>query len=175
MSDGLVVRPAVIDDLSDIVDLRLALLREYGNDPVYTRLRDDARERAHELYFAQLTSPHETILLAQRHRRVVGILRCVESPGSPLLHPDRYCYVSSVYVVPPERRRGVLRALLAAADEWCRRRGIDEMRLHNATSSPVAGEIWNALGFDVVEQVRRRSLGTNRSRQPTSTAHAEVR
>ena len=94
------MRPAVIDDLTDIVELRLALLREYGNDPLYTRLRDDARERAHELYFAQLASPNETMLLAERGRRIVGILRCVDSPGSPLLYPERYCYVSSVYVVP---------------------------------------------------------------------------
>lgn len=152
------VRPARIDDLPDIVDLRLALLREYGNDPLYMRLRDDARARAHDLYFTQLASPDETMFLAERATCVVGILRCVDAPGSPLLLPERYGYVSSVYVIPSERRRGVLRALLGAAEEWCRARGIDEMRLHNASSSPLAADVWSAFGFEIVEQVRRRTI-----------------
>jgi GNAT superfamily N-acetyltransferase len=175
MTDRLAVRPAVIDDLSDIVDLRLALLREYGNDPLYTRLRDDAPARAYELYLTQLMSPNETMLLAERGRRIVGILRCVDAPGSPLLQPERYCYVSSVYVVPSERRRGVLRALLAAADRWCHARGIDEMRLHNSSSSTLAADVWSTFGFEVVEHVRRRPLGAKHVASPESPAHAEVR
>ena len=51
-------------------------------------------------------------------------LRVVESIGSPLLEPARYAYVSSVYVRPESRRRGVLRALLAEAERWCRARGL---------------------------------------------------
>lgn len=174
MTDHLVVRPAVIDDLQAIVDLRLALLREYENDPLYMRLRGDARTRAHELYFAQLTSVNETMFLAERNGRIVGILRCVDSPGSPLLLPERYCYVSSVYVVPAERRRGVLRALIAAAEEWCRKRGIDEMRLHNASSSETAGNVWEAFGFEVVEQVRRKALGKPKEPRAERTARARV-
>jgi GNAT superfamily N-acetyltransferase len=156
VTTAVAVRRARLDDLPHVIELRLALLREYGDDPLYTRLRDDARERAHDLFYAQLASQNETMFLAEREGRIVGILRCVDSPSSPLLLPDRYCYVSSVYVVPSERRRGVLRALVAAAERWCDDRGIDEIRLHNASSSPVAAAVWGALGFDVVEQVRRR-------------------
>jgi GNAT superfamily N-acetyltransferase len=83
--------------------------------------------------------------------------------------------VSSVYVVPSERRRGVLRALLGAAERWCRNRGIDEMRLHNATSSPLAADVWSAFGFEVVEQVRRRVIGVNRGARVESPTHAEAR
>ena len=72
--------------------------------------------RARELFAAQLRSPTETIFLAERGGEVVGILRCVESMGSPLLEPARYAYVSSVYVRPEARRRGVLRALRGAAE-----------------------------------------------------------
>lgn len=175
MTDVLAVRPAVIDDLPDIVDLRLALLREYGNDPLYMRLRSDAPERAHELFLAQLASPDETMLLAVRGRRIVGIFRCVDAPGSPLLEPERYCYVSSVYVRPSERRRGVLRALLAAAERWCHDRGIDEMRLHSASSSTLAADVWSAFGFEIVEHVRRRAIGTKQIGRAESPIHAGVR
>jgi GNAT superfamily N-acetyltransferase len=165
----LAVRRATEDDLEAVVELRLALLREYADHPVYSRLRDDASLRALPLFLAQLTAPGETIFVAERCGRVVGLLRCVEMASSPLLEPGRYCYVSSVYVRPPERRRGVLRAMLAAADGWCAERGLDEMRLHNSASSDVARQAWSALGFEVIEQVRRRPLGRHHASRPAAS------
>jgi GNAT superfamily N-acetyltransferase len=154
----LAVRAATLGDLDTIVELRLALLREYRDHPFYARLRPDVELRAHELYRTQLTSPYETIFLAERAGRAVGVLRCVDTATSPVLLPERYCYVSSVYVVPDERRKGVLRALMTAAEHWCDEREIDEMRLNNSATSPEARLIWDALGFEVVEETRRRGV-----------------
>jgi len=162
VTQELSVRRARVDDLDTVVELRLALLREYGDHPLYGNLRPDARDRAYELYRTQLTSPHETIFVAELEQRIVGLMRCVDMPSSPLLFPERYCYVSSVYVRPTVRRKGVLRALLAAADQWCEQEGIDEMRLHNSASALAAEKAWSALGFDLVEQVRRRTLHASR-------------
>ncbi len=158
MSDLLVVRPARLDDLMSIVELRLALLREYRDHPLYANLRPDAPDRAMGLYRAQLLSPNERMFVAERGRHLVGVMRCVDAETSPLLLPERYCYVSSVYVTPDERRRGVLRELLGAADAWCEERGLREMRLHNSSSSSEAAGAWSAMGFEIVEQVRRRAL-----------------
>ena len=97
-------------------------------------------------------------MVADVSGEIVGILRCIHSTGSPLLEPAQYAYVSSVYVVPKARERGVLRALLSSADVWCADRGLDEMRLHNAADNPLANAAWEALGFDVVEHLRVRSL-----------------
>jgi GNAT superfamily N-acetyltransferase len=152
------VRPATLGDLDAIVELRLALLREYADHPFYAHLRPDVRLRAYELYRAQLTSSYETIFIAERSRRVVGVLRCVETATSPVLLPERYCYVSSAYVAEGERKRGVLRALMAAAETWCNERGLGEMRLHNSSTSREARAAWSALGFEVVEEVRRREV-----------------
>jgi ribosomal protein S18 acetylase RimI-like enzyme len=152
------VRRAGLDDLSTVVELRLALLREYGDHPVYGNLRADAEERAYDLYRAQLASPYEAIFLAERQGEVIGLVRCVDSPSSPLLMPDRYCYMSSVYVRPEHRRGGALRSMLARAEEWCAERGLREIRLHNSSSSEVAESAWSALGFEIVEHVRRLSL-----------------
>ena len=154
----LVVREAQLEDLPIVVELRLALLRENAAHPIYGRLRRDAERRATELFGAQLQHPDETVLLAERNGTTVGILRCVESVGSPLLQPARYCYISSVYVRPSERRRGVLQALMEHATAWCVERGLDEMRLHNVPASDEATAAWTALGFDVVEHVRMRRL-----------------
>ena len=152
------VREANAKDLPLILALRLALLREHSHNAIYGRLRPDAESRAAKLFAAQLQSPNEVIFLAEIGREPVGVLRCIHSAGSPLLDPPQYAYISSVYVVPRAREQGVLRRLLAAADDWCADRGLDEMRLHNAADNPLANAAWEALGFEVAEHLRVRSL-----------------
>jgi len=155
---SLVVRPASPEDLDAVVALRLALLREHGTNPVYRRLRPDAPERARKLFASQLGSPQEVTYLAERDGEVIGILRCVESAGSPLLYPAQYGYVSSVYVAPAARRRGVLKALLAEAVRWCEQRGLPEIRLHSTSDGESANAAWSALGFEIVEHLRVKSI-----------------
>jgi len=70
--------------------------------------------------------------------------------------------VSSAYVRPDARRRGVLRALVTEVERWCRARGLDQMRLHNVAGSEAAERAWSALGFAIVEQVRLREIPPSR-------------
>jgi ribosomal protein S18 acetylase RimI-like enzyme len=121
-------------------------------------MRPGVARRARQLYRTQLESPAEVTLLAEQDGVAQGILRCAESTGHPLLEPDHYAYVSSVYVVPAARRTGVVRALLGHASQWCRDRNLVEMRLHNAADSAVANAAWEALGFTVVEHLRVRRV-----------------
>jgi ribosomal protein S18 acetylase RimI-like enzyme len=152
------VRRGVPADLPVVVELRLALLREHAGNPIYGRLRRDARQRAERLFAAQLTARGEVTFLAEREGEVVGILRCMDAQGSPLLDPARYGYIASVYVRPGARRGGVLRALVAAAERWCERRGLTELRLHNAVDNELATAAWSGLGFEVAEVLRVRPL-----------------
>lgn len=152
------VRQATPDDLMVVVELRLALVTEHADNIIYGRTRRDMRTRARQLYLSQLRSPREVTLLAEQDGSVVGILRCVDSVGHPLLHPDRYGYISSVYVRPAARRHGVLSALMRAAEQWCRGRGLTELRLHNAADNPVSNATWDAFGFEVAEHLRVRRL-----------------
>ena len=152
------VRAASPQDLATVVSLRLDLLREHSANPIYGRLRPDAREHAERLFAGQLASAGEVTLLAHRAGTCVGILRCIHAPGSPLLYPSHYGYVSSVYVVPKARRGGVLRALLAAAEQWCESRGLTEIRLHNVPEAEASAAAWQALGFEIVEHLRVRHL-----------------
>ncbi|HVX40951.1 MAG TPA: GNAT family N-acetyltransferase [Gemmatimonadaceae bacterium] len=175
MTQRLSVRRATLDDLDVVVELRLALLREYGDHPFYGALRDDADARARDFFGMQILAPREAIYLARRGDRAIGIMRLAETVGSPLLEPERYCYVSSVYVRPEERRRGVLHAMMAEAERWCGEHGLTEMRLHNSSTSSTAQGAWSALGFEVVEEVRRRAVAAPSSRaQSRRRSHAEA-
>ena len=167
---GVTVRRATLADLDTVVAMRLALLREYHDHPVYGRMRSDAESVAHSVFARQLESAHETSFLAELNGEPVGLMRCVEAAASPLFVPDRYCYVSSVYVRPDHRRRGVLRVLLGRARDWCTERGLTEMRLNSVGAHANAAAAWDALGFDVVEQVRVLRLG---SAKEAAAFHAE--
>jgi ribosomal protein S18 acetylase RimI-like enzyme len=155
---GVVVRQATPADVDVVVELRLALLREYDGHAVFGRLHADAEQRAPRLCAEQMASPRDAFFLAEVDGVPVGLLRCTESKASPLLQPERFAYVSSVYVRPAFRRRGLVRKLLAAADAWCAAHGLTEMRLHNVPGH-VAAATWAPLGFGVVEEVRTRQLG----------------
>jgi GNAT superfamily N-acetyltransferase len=167
------VRAASAADLSRVIELRLALIREHGDNPVYRRLRPDAAEKARRLFATQLASTSERIFLAEADGRVVGIIRCVETVGSPLLDPARYAYVSSAYVLPDARRRGALRALVGAARSWCDERGLSELRLHSVAGDQASNAAWDALGFTIVEHMR---IGGVREppRSETHVAHSRA-
>jgi ribosomal protein S18 acetylase RimI-like enzyme len=152
------VRRATVNDLAAVVALRLALLREYANHPIYGRLHPEVEARARPLFEEQITAADQAIFLAEREGGVVGIVRCAEAKGSPLLLPDRYCYITSVFVQPEHRRHGVLGTLMDQAEVWARSRGLTEMRLHNSAVSQPARRAWDQLGFEVNEEVRLKHI-----------------
>lgn len=124
-------------------------------------MHPDAERRARRLFASQLVSTTETLILAEHRSAAVGILRCADIEGSPLLLPERYAYVSSAYVTPEWRLRGVLRQLLAAAEQWAAGRGLTEMRLSAASDSESALAAWRALGFVEAEQLQVRTIGAD--------------
>lgn len=154
----MLVRAATLSDLDTVVALRLALLREHRGNPLFQQLHPDAEARARELYRTHLTSPDQVILLAERGGAPVGILRCVHAVGSPLLLPEAYAYLSSAYVVPGERRMGILKALFDEGVRWCRARGLSEFRLYVSMEDKVARSAWSSFGFVAVEELRIHRL-----------------
>ena len=152
------VRRAAIADLDTVVALRLSLLREYADHPIYGRLHPEAETRARPVFLQQLQSPDQAIFLAAYDGHIAGIARCVDSKGSPLLLPDRYCYVTSAYVKPEHRRYGVLSALMREIEGWSKQRGLTEMRLHNSTQNAATRSAWARLGFEINEEVRLKRI-----------------
>jgi aminoglycoside 6'-N-acetyltransferase I len=152
------VRPATMADAERIAELRLALLAEHKANAIYSRIRSDAPARALELTKKQLAADRQAMFVAADGDRVVGVLRCIDTRGHRLLRPSRFAMISTVYVEPVARRKGVLRSLMEAAIAWSRERGLEEMRLQNAVDNGLAVAAWEALGFRVVEQIRLRSL-----------------
>lgn len=155
------VRAATTDDLDAVVRLRMALLRDEAKSTLDARLRRDAPQRARALFAAELANDRGVTLLALSRGRAVGVVRCSTSRSAELVGPNPYAYLSWAWVRPEYRRRGVLRALVAAAERWSRERGLTEMRLRVTMGNVVGDAAWSALGFAPVEVVRRRRIASD--------------
>lgn len=155
---AVVVRTATPDDLEVVVALRMELLREEARSPLFATVRRDAARQARQLCEAQLASPTEVSLLALDGGEGVGLLRCTVSRAPRLVDPASYGFLTSAYVVPTHRRRGILRAMLREAEAWCRIRGLREVRLQCTTENAEGNATWEALGYVPAAVVRRRAL-----------------
>ena len=141
-----------------IVRFRLDLLVEHRRHAIYGRLRKDAAARLARSTPLHLASGREITYIALEGRAPIGMLRCIEARGSPLLAPSKYGYIASVYVAPSHRRRGILKRLVDAAVTWTRARGLTELRLHSTPENAVGNAAWDKLGFGTVELLRRREI-----------------
>jgi aminoglycoside 6'-N-acetyltransferase I len=74
---------------------------------------------------------------------------------------DRVAYLEGWYVVPEARRRGVGRALVAAAEEWAREQGCTEFASDALLDNDSSAAAHRALGFVETVQIRcfRKELG----------------
>lgn len=159
---GVRVRLAGPGDVEAIARLRVALHRAEAGNPLFTAAHPRALERSRALTRAQLQRPGEAFFLAVSGDAPVGVLRCREARGTPLARASRFAAVTTAYVVPAHRRRGVLRILLAAADAWCRERDLPSMRLRCGLGNAGGLRAWSALGFAGAELLLVRTILTTR-------------
>jgi len=152
------VRRATIRDLNAVAALRVGLLREEEGNPLFANPHPDAARRALRLTRTQLATPGQVLLVATREGVIVGMLRCRAVRRTPLVTGSRQAVVTTTYVVPAERRTGVLRSLLAAADRWCRQRRLAGMRLHCGLENNVGRKTWESLGFRPAEVLYLRGV-----------------
>jgi GNAT superfamily N-acetyltransferase len=155
---GVLVRRATIRDLDAVTALRVAMLREEAGNPLFAHPHPDATRRALRLTRSQLATPGQVLLVATRGDAIIGVLRCRAVRRTPLVTGSRQAVVTTAYVVPSERRTGVLRALLDAADRWCRQRRLSGMRLHCALGNDVGRKTWESLGFQPAELLYLRRV-----------------
>jgi ribosomal protein S18 acetylase RimI-like enzyme len=68
-------------------------------------------------------------------------------------------YVGELAVAPQAARRGIGRALMAAAEAWARDRGLRYLTLHTGMANTTARRFYAALGFQEEEIRLTRPIG----------------
>jgi ribosomal protein S18 acetylase RimI-like enzyme len=140
------VRRAGLADLESLVDSRVAMFRELGRGPSADG-EAEFRSRCRDSMTDVLRSGAGAAWLAATDAGAArGAAFLLEFPRlpSPTNLRSREGYVLNVYVAPEARRRGVASALMDAALEECRRRGLARVRLH---ATPDGARVYERLGF----------------------------
>ena len=121
-----------------------------------TMTRLDACSEAVEWVTATKGTPAALWAACPRGDWMMWLAGRVAIDRRPLVLAACDCARTALVHVPSGEMRP-LRAI-ETAEAWCRGRGLSEMRLHNVSDYATAGLAWQALGFDVVEQLRLRPL-----------------
>jgi ribosomal protein S18 acetylase RimI-like enzyme len=98
-------------------------------------------------YHAALADPDALLLVAEDEGKVVGMaVGHVHQPST--FSTDLAVEISSVYVRPSHRRRGVARALTAEVARFARSRGVARITLKTFAQNEEAVEAWARMGFE---------------------------
>ena len=105
-------------------------------------------------FFAGKLEEPQAVLVAELDSALIGFVEL------SVRSPPRVGYLEGWYVEPEHRRRGVGRALVAAAEDWARGQGCKEFGSDTQLWNDESAAAHKALGFTEVEQLRmfRKSL-----------------
>ena len=143
------VRPAGVGD-----DHALAALNRFVHD-VHLAHRPDyfktARADEAAAWFRdQLGKPTTAAWIAEEGAVPIGFVLAFfeERPENPFRRARRWCQIDQIAVDPARRRRGVGRALMAAALDEARARGIADVELFSWAFNTDAHAMFRGLGFE---------------------------
>ena len=141
------IRPAVMQDLPDILALYGALDREL------VALQPDffcAAPRSEQETAAALADTNAEFLLAVQDGITVGFA-LVEyagwTPAFSCVLPHRYARLSDIVVLPDLRGQGIGSALLGAAKRWARDRRLEYLELNVLAQNTAAMALYESHDF----------------------------
>jgi aminoglycoside 6'-N-acetyltransferase I len=95
-----------------------------------------------------------TVLLALRDGEVIGFIEVgLRSHADSCDGTREVGYIEGWFVAPEHRGTGVGRALMTAAEGWCRRQGCTELASDTWLDNEPSQKAHVALGFAIVERV----------------------
>ncbi|MCA9727026.1 MAG: GNAT family N-acetyltransferase [Candidatus Eisenbacteria bacterium] len=139
----LVVRPAVLDDLADLVMIQAA--REGGDV-------SDHAARLRDALDANRTTPHGTILVAEIEGKLAGLAKTTyfkPAADAPENVAPAGWYLSGVIVSPEHRRKGIGRSLTRARLDWIAKRDRWVYYFANARNQ-VSIDLHREFGFEEI-------------------------
>jgi len=109
-----------------------------------------------------LRSDRETVFVAERSAGgLVGFIEVSIRHEAPGCETGQIGYLEGWYVDAADRKQGIGRALVLAAEDWARRQGSSEMASDTTSHYPESPAAHRALGYREVKQVIhfRKELG----------------
>lgn len=154
------VRAGVAADLPALRDLWRQLEAVQGPARTLPPV-PDAEERALASFAAAVDDPDARLLVAERDGRVVGMaLARLDRPSK--MSDEQVVDLGRVVVREGERGRGVGEALVDAAEEFARARGVRFLSAKIFAANAGAVAFWERLGFGLSFELRMRRIDPSR-------------
>jgi N-acetylglutamate synthase-like GNAT family acetyltransferase len=153
------VRVATADDIGVMLSLWRELEEVQG--PLrYFPSSPDAEERIMRSFRAALDEDDADVLLVEEDGDALGMaLVHVDTPSR--MSAEQAVELMRVVVRPEKRGTGAGRALVEAADEWARQRGISTLLAAIFVANEGSKLFWSAMGFETwVERMIRPVRGS---------------
>ena len=146
--EDLLIRPAQLSDLDQLLSLREALWPQAS-----------ATDHAHELQLLLggrielvLTMPL-TIFVAEASGRLVGFLEVDLRSHADGCNPSKPVgYIEGWYVAEEYRSRGVGKKLLTEAEDWARNRMCVEMASDVVIDNELSQRVHEIVGYEIVDR-----------------------
>jgi ribosomal protein S18 acetylase RimI-like enzyme len=143
---AVVLRRARESDLPACMEMFAELNDLQRSWRVFPPRAGQVRDMEHH-YRAAIEDPDAVLLIAEDVGEVVGM--AAGNVHRPSTMSDKLAVeVSSVYVRPSHRRRGLAKALTAEVARFARRRGVDRITLKTFAQNVEALETWRRMGFE---------------------------
>ncbi len=120
----------------------------------------DGPARSEQHLLGLVTGPDSAVLLADDGGDAIGFATVLvrDPPPVPVFVPKRIGVVDSLGVARRARKRGVGRALMAAAEAWLRERGARDLELTVYEANPEAIAFYEAIGYRLLSRRMIRTL-----------------
>jgi ribosomal protein S18 acetylase RimI-like enzyme len=148
---GVVVRPAVADDVEAVVALDLELPRHQELSPVFAPGATWTVEEARDDFLKEVEDPEVGIFVAQIDDRIVSIVVMVpvekSTMHSGLARPERAAFLGFAATLPAARGAGAGLALTNAGFAWARELDYPAVVVDWRETNLLASRFWPARGF----------------------------
>lgn len=155
---SLVVREFTRDDFVQLQGLYLELDRQHHLELPWMFASDPGVRN--DTYFKKIIANKNETFLVAVEESILGFLqlRNAATPQSSLFVSRTSFVIDAVYVAPTARRRGVGRALFAAAEQLAQEHQVDGLRLNVFEFNQTAQAFFESLGFETTQRKMLKRL-----------------
>ncbi len=166
MSDQSHIRLVTSRDRDRVEAIWVSLYREQESFDNRFKVADDALERWRNDFAGWVGSKSRWMWIAERGDSIIGLLTAERSYIPPIYSPVSELFLSEVYVVPEERRKGVGRDLVETAFSKAREERLQRIRLIALDKNTASLSFWRSVGADVFSQTLLMEVGTEPADRP---------
>jgi GNAT superfamily N-acetyltransferase len=155
-----VIRRATIQDYDALCAIWAEVDSLHADALPHLFRRPQGPVRSFERVAELLADQNTAILAAELEDELVGVVTVVinTSAPHPIFVPRSWAVVEDICVSSSHRRRGIGQALMRAAHDWARQRGVADMELTVWEFNKDAREFYEALGYTTVRRRMSSSL-----------------